>query len=96
MEEQEIISITTICSQYKVPETFIYTLREYELVETLEKKGELFIRASHLQWIEKMIRLHYELEINMEGLDAIHNLLQQVSKLQQKNQELIDRLNLYE
>ena len=96
MDEQNIISIATICTRYKVPETFIYSLREYELLKTIEKEGEEFIPVSHLHWMEKMIRLHYELEINMEGLDAINNLLQQVWRLQQENQELRDRLNLYE
>ena len=96
MPEQNIISISTFCSKYQVPETFIYSLREYELVEVVEKEGEAFIQVEHLQWVEKMMRLHYELDINMEGLDAISNLLQQVWKLQQENQELKDKLNLYE
>jgi hypothetical protein len=96
MDEQNIISITTICARYQVPATFIYSLCEYELLETIEKEGEEFIPASHLHRIEKMIRLHYELDINMEGLDAINNLLQQVWNLQEENQKLKDRLNLYE
>lgn len=96
MTEQNIISITTFCSKYEVPETFIHSLREYELLEVVEKEGEAFIRVSHLRWVEKMIRLHYELDINMEGLDAINTLLRQVWKLQEENQELKDRLNLYE
>jgi hypothetical protein len=25
--------------------------------------------------IEKMIRMHYELDINLEGMDAVYNLL---------------------
>ena len=96
MDEQNIISITTICTRYKVPVNFINSLREYELLETIEKEGEEFIPISHLHWVEKMIRLHYELEINLEGLDAINNLLKQVLKLQEQNQELKDKLNLYE
>lgn len=96
MEEKSIISITTLCTRYNITEKFIYSLREFELLETVQQEGEEFIQVSQLQWIEKMIRLHFELDINMEGLDAIRTLLQQVWKLQQENQELKDKLDFYE
>ncbi|HEY5690332.1 MAG TPA: chaperone modulator CbpM [Cyclobacteriaceae bacterium] len=96
MTEQNIISISTFCSKYEVPESFIHSLRKYQLLEVIEREGEAFIRVSHLQWVEKMMRLHYELDINMEGLDAISNLLQQIWKLQQENQDLKEKLTLYE
>ncbi len=96
MQKQSIISVATLCTRYGVPETFFYSLREFDLLETIQQEGEEFIEATHLQWIEKMIRLHYELDINLEGLDAISTLLKQVWRLQQENQELRDKLNLYE
>ncbi len=96
MEEQNIISIETFCVQYNVPAKFIQSLQKYELLETVKEGNKEYIRITQLQRVEKMIRLHYELNINMEGLDVVNNLLQQVADLQQENQRLKDRLNLFE
>ena len=96
MEEEKLISIKTLCTQYSVPETFVQSLREYELIETHTNGNVEYIKLTHLHRIEKMIRLHYELEINLEGLDVVNNLLQQLMELQNENQRLKNRLKLYE
>ena len=96
MEKQNIISVSTFCTQYNVPVTFIQSLREYDLLEIVREGEEEYIQVTHLHRVEKMIRLHYELNINMEGLDVVNNLLQQVWDLQQENQSLKDRLKLFE
>ncbi|HMQ44948.1 MAG TPA: chaperone modulator CbpM [Mariniflexile sp.] len=43
-----------------------------------------------------MTRLHFELDINLEGLDAIHHLLKQVETLQQDIVTLHNKLQRYE
>jgi hypothetical protein len=43
-----------------------------------------------------MMRLHYDLEINLEGIDAIYNLLKQVEDLQNQVVTLRNKLNIYE
>jgi hypothetical protein len=40
--------------------------------------------------------LHYELHINIEGIDAIYNLLKQVELLQLEIRTLKNKLNSYE
>lgn len=42
------------------------------------------------------MRLHYDLEINIEGIDAIYNLLEQVNSLRKEITTLNNRLRLYE
>jgi len=49
-----------------------------------------------IQTIEKMIRLHYDLEINLEGIEAISHLLKRVDGLQEELTSLKNRLSLYE
>ena len=96
MAEQNIISIETFCIQYNVPVKFVQSLQKYELLETVKEGNKEYIRITHLQRVEKMIRLHYELNINMEGPDVVNNLLLPVAELQPENQRLKDRLNLFE
>jgi len=46
--------------------------------------------------VEKMMRLHYDLHINLEGIDAISNLLKQVQDLKKENQILKNKLKTYD
>jgi hypothetical protein len=43
-----------------------------------------------------MISFHYELNINLEGIDAISNLLNQIDDLQDELDRTKNRLRFYE
>ena len=96
METKNLISIQQFCKYYKVPLTFINALNEYELVEIIVANRENYLRITQLNEVEKMMRLHYDLNINLEGIDAIYNLLKQVESLQDEIVSLKNRLNFYE
>ena len=46
--------------------------------------------------LEKFIRLYYELDINLEGIETITHLLQRINSLQDEIIILKNRLRLYE
>ena len=96
MEEIKLISITQFCRHYKVPKTFINALHEYDLIDIIVTENENFLKINHLNEVEKMMRLHYELNINLEGVDAIYHLLKQVESLQKEIEILKNRLDFYE
>lgn len=96
METTHLISIQQFCTHYNVPKTFINALHEYDLVEITITDNENYIKTNQLNDIEKMIRLHYDLDINLEGIDAIYNLLKQVEALQNQVVTLRNKLNIYE
>ncbi len=96
MAATDLISITTICTHYNVPNTFIKALQEYELIEVVVADNDRFIKTTQINEIEKMIRLHFELNINLEGLDVVYNLLQRVERLQNEVTTLHNKLRLYE
>ena len=56
----------------------------------------VYVLASCLPAIEKMIRLHYDLQINFEGIDAISQLLNKIETLQQNLLRTQNKLRLYE
>lgn len=95
MKTQDIISIGQFCKLYEIPYSFIDSLCKYELLDITVRKDEKYINKSQIKDIEKMIHLHYELEINFEGLDVILNLLEQISTLQQEVNELKNKLDYY-
>ncbi len=96
METRDLIPIQLLCKRYNIPVSFINTLREFQLIETITEKDGLFIRITQIKDVEKMMRLHYDLDINIEGVDAIYNLLKQVESLKQEITALHNRIRLYE
>lgn len=96
METTDLIPVQLVCKHYKIPVAFVNTLQEYQLVEFTVKKDGFFVHKKHLKKVEKILRLHYDLDINMEGIDAIYNLLEQVNTLKIEIRNLNNKLRLYE
>lgn len=99
MEEMTFITIDEFCSHYNVPLSFISSLEEIELIEIIpheEDESVRLVKVGELKQLEKLIRLHFELDINIAGLDVVNNLLNQIQQLQQENRELRNRLRIFE
>ena len=96
MEVTDLISITTFCTHYNVPTAFINDLQDYELIEVVVSEQEEYLKITQINEVEKMMRLHYDLNINLEGLDAVYNLLKRVENLQSEITSLNNKLRLYE
>ena len=96
METRDLISVQLLCERYNVPISFINTLQEFQLVEIIVESEDPYIHTTQIKEVEKIIRLHYELDINLEGVDVIYNLLKQVESLKREVTILHNRLRLYE
>lgn len=96
MGTKNLISIQQFCSQYEIPITFINALHEYELIEIVVAKKNNFLKATEIQKIEKMMRMYYDLDINLEGIHVIDNLLEKLEDLQNQVTVLNNKLRLYE
>ncbi|MFH6769084.1 chaperone modulator CbpM [Gaetbulibacter aquiaggeris] len=96
MGTKNLISVQLICNHYNIPVSFIDTLNEFQLVDIIIENKNLFIHKSQLKEVEKLMRIHYDLEINFEGLDAIYNLLNQVESLKEEITLLQNKLRFYE
>ncbi|MFT4032441.1 MAG: chaperone modulator CbpM [Siphonobacter sp.] len=92
METKEWITLRDCCSYYDVEVTFIHSLEEFGLIEVKHVQSSSYIHEDTLPQLEKLIRLHYDLDINMEGIDVISNLLQQIQDLQREVSSLRRRL----
>ncbi|HTN07965.1 chaperone modulator CbpM [Agriterribacter sp.] len=85
---EELITPEACCAHYHIELTFIQSLNEYGLIELLSVEEKQFIHNTQLHELEKFIRLHYELGINMEGIDAIAHLLLKVKNMQKEITDL--------
>jgi hypothetical protein len=96
MQTEYLISLDEFCAKHDVEISFIYSLEQTGLIEITTIKDTGFIDACQLQQLEKYIRLYYELDINLEGIETINHLLQRIQSLQDEITELKNRLRLYE
>lgn len=91
---EELITPEECCSHYDIELTFIQSLNEYGLIDFLSVEEKQFIHNTQLYDLEKFIRLHYELGINIEGIDAIAHLLQKMKNLQEEIADLKNKLQV--
>lgn len=96
MLKDNLISTDEFCVFHNIEFSFIQNLREFGLVETITLKKVDYIPEDQLEKLERMLRLHRELDINIEGIDTIDHLLQRMDNLQKEVISLKNRIRLYE
>ena len=96
MKQENYISVKTFCERHGVGESFVYSMYEYEVLQLEDEEDEGKLHVEDLPLLEKMVRLHNELDINPEGIQAIHHLLGQVESLQQEVASLKKKLDALE
>ncbi|HEX5555621.1 MAG TPA: chaperone modulator CbpM [Chitinophagaceae bacterium] len=96
MEKQDLISTDELCAQYQVEYSFIDGLQEHGLLKITTIKETRCVPTDSLADLERFIRLHYEMDINLEGIEAINHLLHRVEEMQHQLNQVHNRLRLYE
>lgn len=96
MNLKDLIATDEICTRYRVERTFIQSLNESGLIEVVRVEQREYLHCDKIGEFEKMHRLHHDLNINVEGLEAIQHLLKQVKQLQKDNRKLRNRLSIFE
>ena len=96
MEANNLILIEQFCTNYEVEFSFINSLNEYGLIEIIVLDDKKYISNEQLKELERAIHFHYELNINMEGIDVIYNLIKQINELQQELNTARNKLSLFD
>ena len=96
MKSKSLIKVDEFCLHHNIEISFIISLHHVGLIEIQTIEESRFIEESQLQQLEKIIRLFYDLDINLEGIETIIHLLQRVNSMQDEIIALRNRLRLYE
>ena len=94
--EAKLITITDYCRYSKIEIEFVNLLKRENLIEIQVVSGEESITTDQMPLLEQYARWYYEMEINLEGIDAIRHMLMRVKGLQNEIKELENRLRIYE
>ena len=94
MQPENLIAASRFCSSHQIEYSFISSLQQYGLIEVTAREDDLYINSDDLNKLEQFTRFYYDLQINMEGIEAINHLLEQLHQKQQEVVKLRNRLDV--
>ncbi len=90
MEQEELIPAKDFCIHHNIEYSFISSLENSGLISVISVKRSSFIHVEEIHKLEKFVRLHYDLDINIEGIETINYLLERMEEMQR---EIVDLRN---
>ena len=96
MSKENFIPLHKLCELYKVEMSFFSSLNEIGLIQIIAIEESQYIHKDKINDVEKMIRMHRDLEINIEGIDIAFNLLKKIDELENEIISIKNRLKIYE
>ncbi|MDR6369069.1 hypothetical protein J2795_000693 [Chryseobacterium bernardetii] len=89
----ERISREELVKIYNIEITFFDELVDYGLLNIQIENNIHYLMYEDLPALEKFANWHYDLEINLPGLEVIHNMLKKLDALNRRNRELMNKLS---
>ena len=96
MEQYKFIAVDEFCVSHGITTQFMVQLHEFGLIEIFQKKNVHYFSNEELPKAEKIIRLYSDLDINLEGIEVIHDLLERIDRMQGEIRSLKNKLRIYE
>ncbi|WP_417431230.1 chaperone modulator CbpM [Halpernia sp.] len=90
---QDKISREDVVKHYNIEIHFLDSLEEYGLLKTFEENHVKYIYYEELPNLERFANWHYDLEVNLPGLEIIQNLLDKMEVLLAENRNLVQYKN---
>lgn len=96
MTQDKYILVRHYCEKTRIADNFIGQLHEFGIIRCREIEAELYITDDDIPEIERFDRLHRDLGINLEGIDALNNMMRRMRNMENEMEMLKKRLRLYE
>jgi chaperone modulatory protein CbpM len=84
MENDELIPAEDFCIYHNIEYSFINSLEDSGLITVTAVEHAAYIPLDEIQKLEKFVRLHYDLDINIEGIETINHLLGKIEEMQKE------------
>jgi hypothetical protein len=92
MDRKELIPVKDFCIHHNIQYSFISDLKNSGLISVTSVKRSACIHPDDINKLEKFVRMHYDLEINIEGIETIHYLLEKIEEMQKEIVNLRNKL----
>ncbi len=80
---------------YQVEEAFIESLHDSGLIHLIDSEEQRFIEYDDLADLEQFVRWYNDMDINVQGIEALYHMLGRVRSLQSEIDELRNELRFY-
>jgi len=84
MERDDLTPAKDFCIYHNIEYSFISSLEDSGLISVTSIEHSRYIPTDELEKLEKFVRLHYDLDINVEGIETINHLLEKIEELQKQ------------
>ena len=92
MPKNNLILIQQFCLHHQIEMTFIDAIQAQGLISVQVVDDDKYISDADLKELEKMVEFHFDLGINLEGIEVVHQLLIQNDSLRKKLEVAHQRL----
>lgn len=92
----ERISREDLIRVYQVEVQFFDDLVNSGLLTPISDGNTQYLEYRELPVFERFITWHYDLEVNMPGLEVIHGLLRQLQELRDENRRLLGHYRAFQ
>ena len=96
MTMETLIPIPQLSQYYEVEIPFFVALQEFGILEFATVEQVQCLHIDDLGRLEKVVRLHRDLQMNLEGIDVVLHLLARIETLQAELHQTRRRLQVYE
>ena len=96
MSNAQLIAVDVFATHQGVDVTFVLALHERGLIHITVLEAQPFLEPTDLARVEQLARMYYDLDINLEGIEAICHLMDRMETAQHEAHILRERLRLYE
>ena len=93
MAQEKLIPVKDFCIHHNIEYSFISSLKNSGLISVTSVKRSSFMHVDEMHKLEKFVRLHYELDINVEGIETINHLLERIESMQQEILKLRNKVS---
>lgn len=95
MTTEELIPAADFCTHHRIEVSFLQSLQDYGLVEMQTLHETAYLQPDQVAAVEQYMHLHYDLDVNFEGLDVIQHILQRMEVMRQEMSVIKNRLRFY-
>lgn len=92
MNQKDFIRAKDFCIYHNIEFSFLTHLESSGLVRLSSVKRTSYIPLEEIPKLEKYVRLYYEMDINVEGIETIDYLLSRIEEMQKEIRLLRNRL----
>ncbi|AFL97645.1 chaperone modulator CbpM [Ornithobacterium rhinotracheale] len=94
--EIKYIKISDYCKNTQIERTFISDLQDEGILVLQQVDNEYCIEEDMLEELEKYSRWHYDLGVNLAGIDAMRHMLQRMQQMEREIQSLKNSLRFFD